>query len=99
MAAGKKGVEDQPTRCELSETGGRTVKAMFANLTTADFRGRSQKERRAAERRRVHALFDMIQVAIHTRDDRTVEDLMAELATATMRENHEQVFGRAPQGE
>jgi hypothetical protein len=57
---------------------------MFANLTTADFRGRSQGERRAAERRRVHALFDMIQVAIHARDRATIDDLMAELASATM---------------
>jgi hypothetical protein len=75
------------------------VKAMFANLTTADFRGRSQQERRAAERRRVHALFDMIQVAVQARDDRTVDDLMAELATATMGENHGQVVGRAQHGD
>jgi hypothetical protein len=71
--------------------GGRTVKAMFANLTTADFRGRSQQERRAAERRRVHALFDRIQVAIQAHDDRAVDDLMAELAIATTGENQEQV--------
>ena len=56
------------------------MKAMFANLTTADFRGHSLKEQRAAERRRVHALFDMIQVAIQARDGATVDDLMAELA-------------------
>jgi hypothetical protein len=42
------------------------VKAMFAHLTTADFR--------AAERKRVHALFDVIQVAIHARDRATVDD-------------------------
>jgi hypothetical protein len=52
---------------------------MFANLNTADFRVRSQTERRAAERERVHALFDAIQVAIHARDRATVDDLMAEL--------------------
>ena len=67
------------------------MKAMFANLTTADFRGHSLKDRRAAERRRVHALFDMIQVAIQAHDDRAVDDLMAELAIATTGENHEQV--------
>jgi hypothetical protein len=75
------------------------VKAMFANLITADFRGHSLKERRAAERRRVHALFDMIQVAIQARDDATVDDLMAELATATLGENREPLVGRAERGE
>jgi hypothetical protein len=60
------------------------VKAMFANLTTGDFRGASPRERRAAERKRVHALFDVIQVAIHARDRATVDDLMAALAMATM---------------
>jgi hypothetical protein len=65
------------------------VKAMFANLTPSDFRGRSQRERRAAERKRVHALFDVIQVAIHARDRATVDDLMAALAMATMAEVHE----------
>jgi hypothetical protein len=62
---------------------------MFANLTTADFRGRSPRERRAAERKRVHALFDVIQVAIHARDRATVDDLMAALAMATMGADHE----------
>ena len=57
---------------------------MFANLTTGDFRGASQRERRTAERKRVHALFDVIQVAIHARDRATVDDLMAALAMATM---------------
>ena len=64
------------------------MKAMFANLTPSDFRGRSQRERRAAERQRVHALFDVIQVAIHARDRATVDDLMAALAMATMAEVH-----------
>jgi hypothetical protein len=75
------------------------VKAMFANLTTADFRGHSLKEQGAAERSRVHALFDMIQVAIQARDGATVDDLMAELATATMAKNREQLVGRAERGE
>lgn len=51
------------------------MKPMFANLTTADFRGRSQRERRAAERNRVHTLFDVIQVAIHAHDARTPRTL------------------------
>ena len=46
------------------------MKPMFANLTPADFRRRSPKELRAVARRRVHVLFDEIQVAIHN-DDRT----------------------------
>ena len=75
------------------------MKAMFANLTTADFRGQSLKEQRTAERRRVHALFDMIQVAIQARDRATVDDLMAELATATMARNRERLVGRAERGE
>jgi hypothetical protein len=62
---------------------------MFAHLTTADVRGLSQRERRAAERKRVHALFDVIQVAIHARDRATVDDLMAALAIATMTEVQE----------
>jgi hypothetical protein len=64
------------------------VKAMFANLTPGDFRGASQRERRAAERKRVHALFDVIQIAIHARDRAMVDDLMAGLAMATMAEVH-----------
>jgi hypothetical protein len=75
--------------CESLEIAGRTVKALFANFTTADFRGPSQRERRAAERKRVHALCDVIQVAIHARDRATVDDLMAELAISTMGEVHE----------
>ena len=64
------------------------MKAMFANLTPSDFRGRSPRERRA-ERKRVQALFDVIQVAIHARDRATVDDLMTALAIATMGEVHE----------
>jgi len=59
------------------------MRAMFANLTRSDFGGRSAKERRAAERRRVHALFDEIQIAIYASDRAKVNDLIAELAVAT----------------
>ena len=61
------------------------MKAMFANLTSADFRRPSQKERRAAERRQVHALFDEIQIAIYNRDWTAVDYLMEELAIAGQR--------------
>ena len=59
------------------------MKAMFANLTLADFSGRSKKERATARRKWVHALFDEIQVAIHKGDRPKVDYLMAELAAAT----------------
>jgi hypothetical protein len=59
------------------------MKAMFANLTLADFRGRSKRERATARRKWVHALFDEIQVAIHKGDLPKVDYLMAELADAT----------------
>jgi hypothetical protein len=59
------------------------MKTMFANLTWADFRRRSPKELRAAARRRVHVLFDEIQVAIHNDDRTKITYLMAELAAAT----------------
>jgi len=61
------------------------MRAMFANLTRADFGGRS-RERRAAVRKHVLALFDEIQVAIYNRDFIKVDYLMAELAEATARE-------------
>jgi hypothetical protein len=60
---------------------------MFANLTEADFRTHSRTRRRAAERKRVHALFDAIQIAIHDGDSATVEDLMTELAHAIARQS------------
>jgi hypothetical protein len=44
------------------------MRAMFANLTLADFRRRSRKERLAAKRKWVHTVFDEIQVAIHKGD-------------------------------
>jgi hypothetical protein len=56
---------------------------MFANLTSADFGGRSKKELRTAERERVHALFDEIQTAIYNDDRARLEALMVELALAT----------------
>ena len=69
------------------------MKAMFANLTTADFGGRSKEERRvagfsknerrAAERKRVYALFEEIQIANHLGERARVEYLMGELAIAT----------------
>jgi len=61
------------------------MKAMFANLTLGDFRGRSKRERATARRKWVHALFDEIQVAIHKGDRPKVDYLMAELADATAR--------------
>jgi hypothetical protein len=61
------------------------MKAMFANLTSADFRRPSPKERRAAERRHVHALFDEIQIAIYNGDWTSVDYLMGELAIAGQR--------------
>ena len=61
------------------------MKAMFGNLTSADFRRPSQKERRAAERRHVHALFDEIQIAIYNGDRTAVDYLMGELEIAGQR--------------
>jgi hypothetical protein len=59
------------------------MKAMFANLTLADFRGRSRKERLAAKRKSIHAVFDEIQIAIHKGDRSKIDYLIAELADAT----------------
>jgi hypothetical protein len=56
---------------------------MFANLTRADFRGRSHREVRAAKRWQVHALFDEIQVAIANDDFSRVDCLMAKLVCVT----------------
>jgi hypothetical protein len=56
---------------------------MFANLTRADFGGRPNRETRTAERQRVRALFDEIQVAIYNGDGARVDYLMARLALAT----------------
>jgi hypothetical protein len=59
------------------------MRAMFANLTAADFRGRSKRELRAVERQRVHELFDEIQIAIYNDDRPTVDLLIVKLAVAT----------------
>jgi hypothetical protein len=59
------------------------MRAMFANLTRADFGGRPYRDRRAARRLRVHALFDEIQVAIYRGDFARVDRLMVKLALAT----------------
>jgi hypothetical protein len=59
------------------------MRAMFANLTWTDFRRRSSNERRALARKRVHVLFDEIQLAIHNDDRTKINYLMAELADAT----------------
>ncbi|HWW84728.1 MAG TPA: hypothetical protein VNZ26_14060 [Vicinamibacterales bacterium] len=64
------------------------MKAMFANMTVADFGGHSNRQARAAERRRVHWLFGEIQIAIHDGDHVRVDYLMRELAAATGREEH-----------
>jgi hypothetical protein len=72
------------------------MKAMFANLTPADFRRRSPKELRAVARRRVHVLFDEIQVAIHNGDRTKINYLMTELADATGREQGYSSTARLP---
>jgi len=59
------------------------MRAMFANLTRADFEGRPDRNTRAARRLQVHALFDEIQVAIYAGDLARVDRLMARLALAT----------------
>jgi hypothetical protein len=59
------------------------MKAMFANLTPADFGRRSKKDPRAVERQGVHALFEEIQIAIYGGDRERVDVLMAKLALAT----------------
>jgi hypothetical protein len=59
------------------------MRALFANLTAADFRGSSKKEPRPEERQRVHVLFDEIQIAIYNDDRERVDLLMVNLALAT----------------
>jgi hypothetical protein len=59
------------------------MRAMFANLTAADFGGRWKKEPRRVERQRVHLLFDEIQIAIYNDDRARVDVLMVKLALAT----------------
>ena len=59
------------------------MKAMFANLTAADFRGRSKEQPRNDARQRVHVLFDELQVAIYNDDHARVDVFMVRLALAT----------------
>ena len=61
------------------------MRTMFANLSSADFGGRSKKELRSIERQRVHALFDEIQIAIYNDDHARLEVLMVKLALTTRR--------------
>ena len=70
------------------------MKAMFANLTAADF-GRRSKQALATKRKWVHSLFDEIQVAIHNGDRPKVEHLLAELAVATAPERVISTRGRS----
>jgi hypothetical protein len=68
----------------LVERGWRQVmRALFANLTSADFRGSSKTAPSPEERQRVHVLFDEIQVAIYNNDRERVDLLMVKLALAT----------------
>ena len=59
------------------------MRPMFANLTAADFGGRSKRERRTVQRMRVHALFDEIQIALYNDDRERLEVLLVQLAVAT----------------
>ena len=59
------------------------MRALFANLTAADFSGSSKKGPRALERQRVHVLFDEIQIAIFNDDRERVDALLVKLALAT----------------
>jgi hypothetical protein len=59
------------------------MRALFSNLTSADFSGGSKKELRTVERQRVHLLFDEIQIAIYNDDRERVDLLMVKLALAT----------------
>jgi hypothetical protein len=59
------------------------MRALFANLTAADFGWRRKKERRTVERQLVHVLFDEIQIAIYNDDRPDVDVLIVKLAVAT----------------
>jgi hypothetical protein len=59
------------------------MRAIFANLTSADFRIRSKKALRRMERQRVLALFDEVQIAIYNDDRARLDVLMVQLALAT----------------
>jgi hypothetical protein len=64
------------------------MRALFSNLTPADFSGRSKKELRTVERQTVHELFDEIQIAIYNGDRERVDLLMVKLALATTNPRH-----------
>jgi hypothetical protein len=59
------------------------MRALFSNVTPADFSGGSKKDLRTMERQRVHELFDEIQIAIYNGDREKVDLLMVKLALAT----------------
>jgi hypothetical protein len=69
-------------------TGGTVMRALFSNLTPADFSGRSKKELRTVKRQQVHELFDEIQIAIYNNDRERVDLLMVKLALATTNPRH-----------
>ena len=58
------------------------MRAMFANLTPADFEKRSKKDLHMVEHQRVHVLFDEIQVAVYLGDLERVDCLMVRLGGA-----------------
>lgn len=61
------------------------MRALFSNVTPADFSGGSKKDQRTAERQRVHELFDEIQIAIYNDDRERVDLLIVKLALATFK--------------
>jgi hypothetical protein len=69
-------------------TGGTVMRALFSNLTAADFSGGSKKDLRTVKRQQVHELFDEIQIAIYNNDRERVDLLMVKLALATTNPRH-----------
>src|SRR5262249_14933804 len=65
---------------------GPAMTAVFAHVTDVDLGKRSMRDRVAAERQRVYALCNEIQIAIYDGDQLAVDHLMAELACATTHE-------------
>ncbi len=59
------------------------MRALFANLTAADFGGGSKRAPRPLGREHVHMLLDEIQIAIYNDDRERVDLLMVKLALAT----------------
>lgn len=64
------------------------MRALFSNLTPADFSGGSKKDLRTVKRQQVHELFDEIQIAIYNNDRERVDLLMVKLALATTNPRH-----------